>query len=125
MSKPATPATFNGGVRHGKVLGLGRRRRDQPAERRHRDVGKPANIRLWLPLTPLWVVLAPFALLLAPLLMLVPPLLPDNRHAQAVRAALAARPYRTAFALGSVLFALSGLVVQVDAPNAHIRIRIL
>ena len=86
--------------------------------------GKRTVVRLWLPLTPLWVLLAPFALLLAPLLLFVPPLLPDRPGAKAVRTALAVRPYRTAFALGAVLFALSGTVVDVDTPDAVVRIRI-
>jgi hypothetical protein len=81
-------------------------------------------VKLWLPLTPLWLVLAPFALLLAPLLMLVPRLLPDRPGARAVRAAVTVRPFKTAFALGAVLFALSGTVVDVDTPDALVRIRI-
>ena len=97
-----------------------------------RTVGRPARgagekrtvVRLWLPLTPLWIILAPFALLLAPLLLLAPRLLPSRPEAQAVRASLAVRPYRTAFALGAVLIAMSGTVVDVDTPDALIRIRI-
>jgi hypothetical protein len=125
MTEPAIPST----PRKGELLDGGGRRRDRrhdrPAARQRRDPDKPANVRLWLPLTPLWVLLAPFALLLAPLLTLLPPMLPSNRQAQAVRSAIAVHPYRTAFALGSVLFALSGLVVHVDTPDAHIHIRML
>ena len=126
MSEPAISAP---GPRRGELLdpGGGRRdrRRGRVAERPRRDVDKPANIRLWLPLTPLWVLLAPFALLLAPLLTLAPPMLPINPQAKALRAAAAVHPYRAAFAFGSVLFALSGLVVHVDTPDAHIHIRIV
>jgi hypothetical protein len=100
---------------------------------------KRTVVKLWLPLTPLWVLLAPFALLLAPLLMFVPQMLPDRPRRRAVRAtfglpdkprgralraALAVHPYRTAFALGAVLFALSGTSVDVDTPDAVVRIRI-
>jgi hypothetical protein len=69
-------------------------------------------LRLWLPLTPLWILLAPFALLLAPLLL-------------ATRAGRRLRPLPAAWALGSVLFALSGTVIDVDSPRATIRLRIL
>jgi len=89
-----------------------------------RTAHKRTVVRLWLPLTPLWVLLAPFALLLAPALCLAPRLLPDRPRARAARAAGVVRPYRTAFALGAVLFALSGTVVDVDTPDALVRIRI-
>ncbi|HEY2707859.1 MAG TPA: hypothetical protein VGI95_07375 [Caulobacteraceae bacterium] len=68
-------------------------------------------IRLWLPLTPLWILLSPFALILAPLIWLAP-------QCRGVP------PYRTAFAVGAALFALSGTVVDVDAPDAQVRIHI-
>ena len=86
--------------------------------------GKRVVVRLWLPLTPLWVILAPFALLLAPLVMLAPRLIPNRPGARAVRAAMAVHPYRTAFAVGGALMALSGTLVDVDTPNALVRIRI-
>jgi hypothetical protein len=72
---------------------------------------KRTVIRLWLPLTPLWWLLSPFALLLAPLLWLVPMLRGVN-------------PWRAAFALGAALLNLSGTVIDVEAPDATIRIRI-
>jgi len=78
---------------------------EHPAARR-------TTIRLWLPLTPLWIVLAPFALLLAPALAFVP----QTRGLP---------PFRTAFAVGAMLIALSGTVVDVTNPAALIRIRIL
>lgn len=77
-----------------------------PARRADRTI-----VRLWLPLTPLWVILSPFAILAAPLLMLAPRL-------------RGVRPFRAAFAIGAVLFALSGTVVDVDTPDALVRIRI-
>jgi hypothetical protein len=102
---------------------LAHRRRSAPSA--SHGPGRPTRIRLWLPLTPLWILLAPFALLLAPVLFLLPPLLPRNRRARLMRAALAVRPFRTVFALGAVLFALSGTEIDVEAPNALIRIRII
>jgi hypothetical protein len=75
---------------------------------------KPANrtvVRLWLPLTPLWIILSPFAILAAPLLLLAP----QTRGV---------RPFRAVFAIGAALFALSGAVVDVDTPDALVRIRI-
>ena len=81
-------------------------------------------IRLWLPLTPLWVILSPFALLLAPLVAFAPRLAPMNRSARALRDAINAHPFRAAFMLGGVLLAMSGTVVDVDAPGARVHIRI-
>jgi len=69
------------------------------------------KIRLWLPLSPLWVILSPFPILLAPLLWLAP----KTRRI---------RPFRAVFAMGGVLFALSGTVVDVDTPDALVRIHI-
>ena len=110
MSKLAIPSS---GPRHGELIDGGgprpRRRRD--AYRPNSDVARPFSMGLWLPLTPLWVLLAPFALLLAPLLSLSPEMRGVN-------------PYRAAISVGAVLLALSGTRVQVDAPGAHIRIRI-
>jgi hypothetical protein len=77
------------------------------AKRIHRT-----KIRLWLPLSPLWVILSPFPVLLAPLLWVAP----KTRGI---------RPFRAVFAIGSVLFALSGTVVDVDTPDALIQIHIL
>ena len=96
----------------------------RPARRDHTTGQRRTVVRLWLPLTPLWIILAPFALLLAPLLTLAPRLLRNRPRARAVRASLAVRPYRTAFALGAVLIAMSGTVVDVDTPDALVRIRI-
>ena len=70
------------------------------------------RVRLWLPLTPLFVILAPFAILLAPLIQFAPPLWRLN-------------PYETAFAVGRVLLALGGTDIDVDTPEARVRIKIL
>ena len=70
------------------------------------------RISLWLPLTPVFWLLAPFAMLLAPLILLAPPLWRMN-------------PYVTAYAVGRVLLALSGTDIDVDAPDARVRIKIL
>ena len=68
-------------------------------------------VRLWLPMTPIFLLLAPFAILLIPLLYLAPPLRRMNCAA-------------AVFILGDALLALSGTVVDVDAPDALVRIRI-
>jgi hypothetical protein len=71
------------------------------------------RLRLWLPLTPLFWLLSPFALLLAPLLWVW---LPASERP--------ARPYAAAVALGGLLVALGGTVVDIDAPGARVLIRI-
>lgn len=78
---------------------------------RHGAGARRTSIRLWLPLTPLWIIFAPFALLLAPILAFLP-------------ATRGVNPFRAAFALGAALLALSGTVIDVDAPDARVRIRI-
>jgi hypothetical protein len=68
-------------------------------------------VRLWLPLTPILWLLSPIPLVLAPLGYLVPPRLrPD--------------PFFLVFALGELLLSLRGTVVDVDTPDALVRIRI-
>jgi hypothetical protein len=80
--------------------------RPVPARPVHRTV-----VRLWLPLTPLWILLSPFAIVAAPLLLIAPQ-------------CRGLRPFRAVFAIGAALFALSGTVVDVDTPDALVRIRI-
>ena len=70
------------------------------------------RISLWLPLTPLFWLLAPFAMVLSPLILLAPPFWGAN-------------PYATAYAIGRVLIALSGTDIDIDAPDARVRIKIL
>ena len=77
-----------------------------PAQRRR------TRISLWLPLTPIFWMLAPFAILMAPLILLAPPLWRMN-------------PYVTVYAIGRVLIALGGTDVDVDTPDARVRIKIL
>ena len=119
QSQPAQPARANPQVSVLRPKGAGKPTRGDHAASEKRTV-----VRLWLPLTPLWIILAPFALLLAPALLLFPPLLPNRPGARALRASIAVRPFRTAFALGAVLIAMSGTVVDVDTPDALVRIRI-
>jgi hypothetical protein len=69
-------------------------------------------VRLWLPMTPIFLLLAPFAILLIPLLYLAPPLRRMNCAA-------------AVFILGDALLALSGTVVDVDTPDALVRIKIV
>jgi hypothetical protein len=68
-------------------------------------------VRLWLPSTPIFLLLAPFAILLIPLCYLAPPLRRFNCAA-------------AVFILGDALLALSGTVVDVDTPEALVRIRL-
>jgi hypothetical protein len=68
-------------------------------------------VRLWLPMTLIFLLLAPFALLLAPLIYLAPRPYGD-------------RPLATVLGVGQVLLSLGGTVVDVDTPEALVRIRI-
>ena len=68
-------------------------------------------VRLWLPLTLIFLILAPFAILLSPLLYWVP-----RPYCQ--------RPFATVFGVGALLLSLGGTVVEVDTPDALIRIRV-
>ena len=69
-------------------------------------------IDLWLPLTPLAALLAPFLMLLAPLVLLAPPMWRMN-------------PYEAAFAVIRLLLSLGGTDIDVDTPDARVRIKIL
>ena len=83
-----------------------RRRQAERADRRG-----PVNIGLWIPTTVIFALLAPFALLATPFLYLAPrDIIPD--------------PPRAVFGLGAVLFSLSGTVVDVDTPDARIRLHL-
>jgi len=68
-------------------------------------------VRLWLPSTLIFLLLAPFALLLAPLLYFAPP-------------PYGVRPFATVTGLGLVLLSLGGTAVDVDTPEALVRIRL-
>jgi hypothetical protein len=82
-----------------------------------RPMGPPAArpqrfvLRLWLPMTLVFLLLAPFAILLIPLLYLAPPFRRLNCAA-------------VVFTLGAALLALSGTDVDVDTPDALVRIKI-
>lgn len=69
-------------------------------------------VRLWLPATALFWLLSPFPLLLAPLAYLVPPSFRP------------ANPYAAVLAVGRLLTAIGGTVVDVDTPDVLVRIRI-
>jgi hypothetical protein len=72
---------------------------------------KRVVIRLWLPLTAIFLLLAPFALVLSPLICFAPRPYGD-------------RPFATVLGVGAVLLSLGGTVVEVDAREALIRIKI-
>jgi hypothetical protein len=68
-------------------------------------------VRVWLPATFIFLVLAPFALLLAPLIYFAP-----RPYGE--------RPWATVLGVGRLLLSLGGTVVEVDTPEALVRIRI-
>jgi hypothetical protein len=68
-------------------------------------------VRLWLPSTLIFLLLAPFALLLCPLLYWVP-------------APYGGQPFAKVMVFGQVLLSLGGTVVDVDTPDALVRIRL-
>jgi hypothetical protein len=78
--------------------------RAQPMRRR-------TVVRLWLPATFIFLLLAPFALMLTPLVCLAPRPYGD-------------RPLATVLGVGRLLLSLGGVVVDVETPDALVRIRI-
>ncbi|WP_374655900.1 hypothetical protein [Phenylobacterium sp.] len=70
------------------------------------------TVRLWLPLTALLLVLSPFAMLLA-LLAFVP------------AAIFGMNSFVVALRLGGVLMAIGGTLVEVQAADADVRIKIV
>ena len=96
-------------VRLGEAAPRPQRCADRPVRRPMRP---PTVIRLWLPLTPLFLLLAPFALLLTPLFCLV-------------RRPRGLSPLAAVLALGGVLLALGGTDVDVEAPDAIVRLKIV
>lgn len=78
--------------------------------------GRPARrrvvVRLWVPTTAIFCMLAPVPLLLAPLAWLSPP---------AVRSR---NPYAAVLAIGRTLIALGGTLVDIDTPDARVRVRL-
>ncbi len=96
------------------VLSEGGPRRDRHRRRRRSvrvDREGKTKVVLWLPVTPVFWILSPFAVLLAPLLCLAPPFQGVN-------------PYLLAARLGAVLVSVSGTVIHVDAPDAHVHLRL-
>ena len=76
----------------------------------HPDRGRP--IRLWLPLFLVWLLLAVLGVLLSPLIII---------------ACLIARmnPFTTVWRLCRVFAALAGTVIEVQAPDAMVLVRVI
>jgi hypothetical protein len=68
-------------------------------------------VRLWLPMTAIFLLLSPFAILLAPLIYFAPP-------------PYGYRPFATVMGVGRLLMSLGGTVVDIDTPDALVRIKI-
>ena len=68
-------------------------------------------VRLWLPMTAIFLLLSPFAILLSPLIYFAPP-------------PYGYRPFATVMVIGRLLLSFGGTVVDVDTPEALVRIRI-
>jgi uncharacterized protein YqgC (DUF456 family) len=69
------------------------------------------NIGLWIPVTPLAILLAPLALIAMP-------------FAELAFARRRYSPWRAMLAIGVLLTAMSGTVIEVETPRARIGIRI-
>lgn len=83
-----------------------------PARRRGSRARDRVKLNLWLPLTPLLILLlGPLAIVLFPLVAIV-------------CVAAGVNPLTLYWRLGALLAALSGTFVDVDAPDARVRIRI-
>ncbi|WP_332764818.1 hypothetical protein [Phenylobacterium sp.] len=80
--------------------------------RTHVRSGEPRVVRLWLPLTALFLILSPFAFLL----LIVAVFMPWPRGISPLDAVLA---------VGRVLLSLGGTEVDVQAPDALVRIKIV
>ena len=109
---PQTEPVAPRALRRRKARDLGRIR--LRAELTRQSVERPAPSRtyisLWLPTTVIFAFLAPFALALSPFLLLAPPRYRLGPH--------------SVLAFGAVLFALSGTHVDVDTPDARIRLQL-
>lgn len=91
--------------------GAGRRRSAPLRHERRRERDGPVNIGLWIPTTLIFALLAPFAVLLLPFLYLAPRRVIPN-------------PARALALVGATLMSLRGTLVEVDAVDARIRIRL-
>ncbi|HEV2363677.1 MAG TPA: hypothetical protein VGS12_05700 [Caulobacteraceae bacterium] len=69
------------------------------------------NLTLWIPLTPLALLLAPLALLVVSLALAI---LAPRVH-----------PIRSALALGALILAASGTLIDIQTRRARIHLRIL
>ena len=72
---------------------------------------EPFRLSLWIPTTAIFLLLAPFPILALPLLYLAP------------RRVLL-DPLGLVFGVGRLLLTLGGTVIEVEAPDARIRIRL-
>jgi hypothetical protein len=105
---------FPPAIRHfGEVIRDAKAANDQPAVRPMAPP-QPSRtvVRLWLPLTALFLLLAPFALLLSPILYFVP-------------RPWSLSPLATVLAVGRLLLALGGTDVDVQTPDAIVRLKII
>ena len=68
------------------------------------------RVSLWLPLILFWILLAPFAVLLIPMAMVYAAIRGMN-------------PLKAILAIGRLLWALGGLRIEVESPNASVLIR--
>lgn len=88
-----------------------RRRQRAGARRERRAEHGPVDLHLWLPTTLIFTILAPFALIALPFLYLAPRDVIED-------------PARTIAALGRLLLSMNGTVVEVDAPDCRVHIRL-
>ena len=73
---------------------------------------EPFRFSLWVPTTALFLLLAPFPILALPLLYLAPRrVLPD--------------PFGLVCGVGRLLLCLGGTTIEVEAPDATIRLRLV
>jgi hypothetical protein len=91
-------------------------RRDRRLARRERarlrrEERGPVDLVLWIPTTLLFSLLAPFALVLTPFLYLAPRRVIPN-------------PARMIAMLGVLLLSMGGTVVEIDAPDTRVRLRL-
>jgi hypothetical protein len=114
---PAPRAISHFGLAAMEVRAARSRRTIEPAVQRgplvhSRPRPRRFVLRLWLPMTLIFLLLAPFAILLIPFCYLAPPLRRMNCAA-------------AVFTLGAALLAMGGTDVDIDTPDALVRIKIL
>jgi hypothetical protein len=105
QAEPSPPRT----LRRGNYARM-RARAELARQGVERPAHGPVRVALWLPTTALFALLAPFALMLLPFLYLAPRrILPDPPGALA--------------SVGRLLLSLGGTRVDVDTPDARVRLR--